>query len=82
VRTKKVKLSPESVARVEEMQSELLRTRPRLPLTFEQTIEWALLRQYNRQRAVRRHAMAMRDEALEVSPLEDRARSRRVIDDE
>jgi hypothetical protein len=83
VRTKKVKLSPESVARLEEIRAELQRTHPKWPqMTLEQVTDWALLRQYNRGRAVRRHALSLKGISFEVSPLEERDRSRRIHDDE
>lgn len=61
-----VKLSEKTVMRVHEMMGQLRGK------TLEEVVEWAVLRVYNRQRAVRRHALSLKDIELEISPLEER----------
>jgi hypothetical protein len=64
------KLSKDTVARLMEMMERLNTNGPRK--TLDEVLEWAVLRQYNRQRAVKRHSLSLKDVELEVSPLEER----------
>lgn len=72
-------LGVEDKARAEEMQ-EYLNENSRKKRTLREVVRWALLRQYNRQRAVKRHALSLKGVNLEISPLEERGT--RGTDDE
>ena len=76
--TVREKLSPEGVLRVLEIQEQLNKRRS---LSFEEVVEWLIKRQYNRQRAVKRHSLSLKNVELEISPLEERG-AYGLIDDE
>lgn len=61
-----MKISQKTIMRIHEMMERFKGK------SVEEIIEWAVLRQYNRQRAVRRHSLSLKNINLEVSPLEER----------
>jgi hypothetical protein len=81
-----VTLSADSVARLEELVAHRNRSRGKLLTpqhTLDEVLSWALLRQYNRTRAVIRHAHALKGKDYPISPLEARpADPRDRIDDD